>query len=180
MRPGPRTKGRSADRRRLTEAILSARKVRLHYRYRGSGKRGFDTVHPYGFLYGNRHYLVAWSENRRARDFRNFSLSNIERVEILNKPFTRKRSFSLKAYAERSFGVFQEEPFDVVWRFDKEVAEEAAEFLFHPTQKIEPQKDGSLIVALPGRRRAGDGMAPPHMGYACEALEPWDFPTSIE
>jgi predicted DNA-binding transcriptional regulator YafY len=52
----------------------------------------------------------------------------------------------LQTYAERSFGVFQEKPFEVVWRFDKEVADEAKEFLFHPTQKLQPQKDGSLIV----------------------------------
>ncbi len=172
MRPGPRPKVDPQIVAALREAILSARKVRLHYRYRGSGKRGFDTFHPYGFLYGSRHYLVAWSENRRARDFRNFSLSNIERVETLNETFTRKRSFSLKAYAERSFGVFQEEPFDVVWRFDKEVAKEAAEFLFHPTQKFEPQKDGSLIV----RFRAGGAQEMAWHRYTwgthVEALEP--------
>lgn len=55
--------------------------MRLHYRYRGSGKRGFQTVHPYGFLYGNRHYLVARSELAPARDFRSFALARTERVE---------------------------------------------------------------------------------------------------
>jgi predicted DNA-binding transcriptional regulator YafY len=154
MRPGPRPKVSPEIVANLRQAILSSRKVRLHYRYRGSGKRGFDTVRPYGFLYGNRHYLVAWSENRQAHDFRNFSLSNIERVELLDKSFTRNRRFSLKSYTERSFGVFQEKPFNVVWRFDKEVAAEAKEFLFHPTQKMKPQKDGSLIV----RFRAGGAL----------------------
>jgi predicted DNA-binding transcriptional regulator YafY len=154
MRPGPRPKVDPQIVGALRQAILATRKVRLHYRYRGSGKRGFDTVHPYGFLYGSRHYLVAWSENPQARDIRNFSLSNIERVELLPKPFTRKRGFSLQAYAERSFGVFQEKPFDVIWRFDKQVADEATEFLFHPTQKLQLQKDGSLIV----RFRAGGAL----------------------
>lgn len=145
MRPGPRPKINVNIVGALRQAILATKKVRIHYHYRGSGKRGFDIVHPYGFLYGNRHYLVAWSENEQARDFRNFALSNIERAEPLDRPF-RKRRFSLPEYAERSFGVFQEEPFDVVWKFSPEAAPEAKEFLFHPSQKMKEQPDGSLIV----------------------------------
>ena len=101
-----------------------------------------------------RHYLVAWSESDRARDFRSFALSNIERVELLDKTFTRRRGFSLRVYAERSFGVFQEKPFDVVWRFTPKAAADARQFLFHPTQAFEDQPDGSLIV----RFRAGGAL----------------------
>jgi predicted DNA-binding transcriptional regulator YafY len=114
-------------------------------------KRGYQTVHPYGFLYGKRHYLVAWSELDAAKDFRNFALSNIERVELLDQTFARKRDFSITKYAERSFGVFQEKPVDVVWKFTPKAAEDASEFLFHPTQETERLKDGSLVV----RFRAG-------------------------
>lgn len=81
---------------------------------------------------GNRHYLVAWSENEQARDFRSFALSNIERVELLDKSFTRRRGFSLQEYGERSFGVFEEEPFDVVWKFSRGVAKDTKEYLFLP------------------------------------------------
>ncbi len=151
MRPGPRPKIDAEIVAQLREAILSCRKVRLHYLYRGSGKRGYETVRPYGFLYGHRNYLVAWSESEVARDFRNYALSNIERVEVLDQSFARRKSFSLKAYAERSFGVFQEKPVNVVWKFSPEAAADAKDYLFHPTQKLEPQKDGSLIV----RFRAG-------------------------
>ncbi|MGO8867727.1 MAG: helix-turn-helix transcriptional regulator [Alphaproteobacteria bacterium] len=101
MRPGPRPRVDSKILSILRHAILSMRKVRIHYRYRGSGKRGFDTVHPYGLLYGSRHYLVAWSENPQAQDFRNFALANIERAELLDKAFRRNREFSLATYAQR-------------------------------------------------------------------------------
>ena len=60
--------------------------------------------------------------------------------------FERDPGFSLKEYAERSFGAFQEDPFDVVWKFSKNVAWEAKEFIFHPTQTMEELDDGSLIV----------------------------------
>jgi predicted DNA-binding transcriptional regulator YafY len=154
MRPGPRPRINPDVVAALREAILACRKVRLHYRYRGSGKTGYDTVRPYGFLYGSRHYLVAWSENQQTRDFRNFALSNVERVELLEKSFTRRHDFSLQEYAERSFGVFQEEPFDVVWKFSPEVARDAKEYLFHPSQQFEEKADGSLIV----RFQAGGGL----------------------
>jgi predicted DNA-binding transcriptional regulator YafY len=151
MRPGPKPKINQEILQTLREAIITRTKVRLHYLYRGSGKRGYQTVHPYGFLYGKRHYLVAWSELDQAKDFRNFALSNIEGVELLDKTFTRKRSFSIEKYAENSFGVFQEDPVDVVWKFSPKAAQDASEFLFHPSQTLEPQKDGSLLV----RFRAG-------------------------
>ena len=154
MRPGPRPKINVDVVGALRQAILRAKKVRLHYVYRGSGKRGFDTVHPYGFIYGKRHYLVAWSENEQAKDFRSYALPNIESVELLNKTFSRKREFSLQAYAARSFGVFQEKPSNVVWRFSANAAADAKTFLFHPTQTLEDQPDGSLIV----RFRAGGAL----------------------
>lgn len=154
MRPGPKPKINGEVVSTLREAIITRKKVRLHYVYRGSGKRGYETVHPYGFLYGNRHYLVAWSESDRAKDFRNYALSNIERVELLVRNFNRKREFSLGKYAERSFGVFQEAPFDVVWKFTLEAAPDARQYLFHPTQTLENQPDGSLIV----RFRAGGAL----------------------
>ena len=151
MRPGPRPAINLALLSELREAIITRRKVRLHYTYRGTRKHGYQIVQPYGFLYGTRHYLVAWSEVNRARDFRKFALSNIERVELLAQTFSRKRGFSIQQYAEGSFGVFHEDPVDVVWKFSPKVAADAAEFLFHPSQVMEPQPDGSLVV----RFRAG-------------------------
>jgi predicted DNA-binding transcriptional regulator YafY len=151
MRPGPRPKIDGGVVTALREAIKASRKVRLHYRNRGSGKSNYQTVQPYGFLYGSRNYLVAWSESEWARDFRNFSLSDIARVEPLEKFFTRRRGFALQTYAEESFGVFREKPVNVVWKFSSKAAPDAKDYLFHPTQTLEPQKDGSLIV----RFRAG-------------------------
>lgn len=98
------------------------------------------------FFYGSRHYLVAYSLSDRARNYRLFSLANIEKVDILETSFEKRGDFSLQKFAERSFGVFQEELFDVVWRFSPKAAPDARQFLFHPTQTLEDQPDGSLIV----------------------------------
>jgi predicted DNA-binding transcriptional regulator YafY len=154
LRPGPRQAIVPELLAELRHAILACRKVRLHYRARGTGALSRQLVCPYGFLYGNRHYLIAYSLSDRARDYRLFSLANIEKVEVTNSPFERRKDFSLQNFAERSFGVFQEKPFDVVWRFAPKVAADARQFLFHPTQTFEDQPDGSLIV----RFRAGGAL----------------------
>jgi predicted DNA-binding transcriptional regulator YafY len=146
LRPGPRPAIATGVLSELRNAIIACRKVNLHYRARGTGRLSRQLVCPYGFLYGNRHYLVAYSMNAKARDYRLFSLSNIEKVEVSDTPFKRHKDFLLQAFAERSFGVFQEKAFDVVWKFSPEVAADAKTFLFHPTQTLEDQADGSLIV----------------------------------
>lgn len=150
MRPGPRPRLEPAVMSALETAILACRKVRLHYRARETGALSRQVVCPYGFLYGHRHYLVAYAMNRQVRDYRLYSLADISRAEITEWPF-RRRDFSLDAYASRSFGVFQEPPVEVVWKFSPRAAGDARACLFHPTQRFEEQPDGSLIV----RFRAG-------------------------
>jgi predicted DNA-binding transcriptional regulator YafY len=154
LRPGPRPLIAAEVLADLRHAIIACQKVKLHYRARGTATLSRQLVCPYGFLYGNRHYLVAYSMNSKARDYRLFSLSNIEKVEVTNFPFRRHKDFLLRAFAERSFGVFQEKPFDVVWHFSSKVAADARQFLFHPSQTFEDQSDGSLIV----RFRAGGAL----------------------
>jgi predicted DNA-binding transcriptional regulator YafY len=173
MRPGPRPVIRDDVLVTLRYAVNACRKVRLHYRGRDSKKFSRQIVCPYGFLYGNRHYLVAYSMGMR--DYRLYSLSNIKKVESTEWPFARRDDFSLEAYAEHSFGVFQEEPFDVVWKFTPAVAADAREFLFHPSQSMEDMPDGSLLV----RFRAGGAQEMSwHLytwGDAVEVMEPKDF-----
>ena len=81
----------------------------------------------------------------------NYRLDRMSEVRVTEATGTRPAAFNLDAYAARSFGVFQEEPHDVVLRFIPEVADEVAAFQFHPTQKITREPDGSTIV----RFRAG-------------------------
>ncbi|MBR0820255.1 YafY family protein [Bradyrhizobium liaoningense] len=154
LRPGPRLTIPNALLEDLRHAILACRKIRLHYRARGTGKLSRQLVCPYGFLYGNRHYLVAYSPSEGISDYRLFALANIEKVEVQEAPFRRRKDFSLQGFAERSFGVFQEDPLDVVWRFTPQAAPDARQFLFHPSQIVEDEPDGSLVV----RFRAGGAL----------------------
>ena len=146
MRPGPRAHIADGVLASLRQAILGCRLIRLHYHSRSTGAKSTQPVEPYGILYGNRPYLVAFSRNDWSEDFRIFRLSGIARVEDMGEGFVRRDDFSLAEYAARSFGTYQEDPVDVVWKFTPEAAPDARDYIFHPTQVFEDQPDGSLIV----------------------------------
>lgn len=173
MRPGPRPRIKVLVLEDLSEAIKACRKVRIQYRNRRTRQVKERLVHPYGFLHGHRHYLVGWHENPKANDVALFSLPNIESVELAEETFVRNPDFDLQAFAARSFGLFQgEEPFETVWRFAPEAAADAADFVFHPNQVLEPQPDGALVVRFTA---TGDLEMAWHLyawGDKVEVLEP--------
>ena len=171
LRPGPKPRLRVLVLEDLRSAIKGCQQVILHYRNR-KGTVNQRLVHPYGFLYGHRHYLVGFHVHKKANDYTLFSLPNIEKVEVLPDSFERDEAFDIQAFADRSFGLFQEEPFEVVWKFTAEAARAAKDFVFHPSQRFEEKKDGTLIV----RFRAGSDMEMAwHLyrwGDQVEVLEP--------
>jgi len=149
FRAGPRPRVDDQLLEQLRHAILVERRVRVRHRKVAEGRPSWQTLGPLGFLYGSRHYLVAWSERRKQVVL--FRLSRIDRVELLESNFDAPPDFDLDAFARQSFGVFQEDPLEVVWRFRSAAAAEARDHIFHPDQELEEQPDGSLLV----RFRAG-------------------------
>ena len=144
MRPGPRPRIERGLLPLLRDAIKAIRKVEFEYVSRSSGRQSRQLVKPYGVLYGNRAYLVGradWAEQPRL-----WSLANVSEARIAGKTFERDPEFDLQEFAERSFGAFQEPPVDVVLRFNTDAAPDAAAFLFHPSQTLIENEDGSLTV----------------------------------
>lgn len=149
MRPGPRPIIASGVLATLRRAILGMQLVVLRY----AGSNNDDPVTrilcPYGILYGGRGWLVGHVDE--LPDMRLWRLDRIVSVGLLERGFQRREDFSLAGYASQSFGVFQEEPIDVVLRFTSEAADDAAAWLFHPSQEMVREVDGTLTV----RFRAG-------------------------
>ena len=78
-------------------------------------------------------------------------LDRMSGARMLEQTFERDPEFDLRSYAERSFGTFQERPFEVVLRFDADAAHDAENFLFHPSQTAKWNEHGTITV----RFRAG-------------------------
>ena len=144
MRPGPRPRIEPGLLMILREAIKAGRAVEFRYLGRTTGRRSRQRVQPHGILYGSRAYLVGrsdWTE-----DMRYWVLANMSEAALADESFEFDEDFDLEEFAGRSFGVFQEEPIDVVLRFAPEAAADAASFLFHPGQELAHNDDGSLTV----------------------------------
>jgi predicted DNA-binding transcriptional regulator YafY len=116
----------------------------LRFRYEGGSTPGrIREVTPYGILFGRSNYLVAAED--AATGPRNWRLDRIFDIELTG-PASRPEDFSLQAYADESFGIYQDDTEDVVLRITREGAEDALRWRFHANQTVEPQPDGGVIV----------------------------------
>jgi predicted DNA-binding transcriptional regulator YafY len=143
MRPGPRAVIVPGILPALRRAILGMQPVVIRYAGPEANEPTTRILCPYGILYGGRGWLVAHVDG--LPEMRLWRLDRIVSVDLLDRGFTREE-FDLKAYAAQSFGVFQEDPIDVVLRFTPEAADDASGWLFHPSQKVEREPGGALIV----------------------------------
>ena len=144
MRAGPRQPVDNGRLSLLREAILAGRMVRFTYHARFTGRKSYQLVEPYGLLYGNHAFLVGktdWQDGPHLWRF-----SNMSEVRLSSKTFRRDPDFDLQEFAKRSFGTYQEEPFNVVLRFDLKAAQDASPFVFHPDQSVVKHDDGTLTV----------------------------------
>lgn len=130
----------------LRRAILGMQLVVVRYDGPGTEEPAARILCPYGLLYGGRGWLVAHVDGLPG--MRLWRLDRMVSADLLDRGFQRREDFSLSDYAAKSFGVFQEEPINVVLRFTPEAAEDAALWQFHLSQSVTREADGSLTVCF--------------------------------
>ena len=121
----------------INEAILSQKQIRINKKY---------LINPYGLIYGERIYLVAY--NSFADDIWIYRISNFNEIELTNNYFEKDENFDIQEFADESFGVYRDEVMNVVLEFDKSAADDVAEYHFHKSQKIMPLENGNIQVKL--------------------------------
>ena len=129
----------------IRDAIKSLR--RLRFRYQGGSTPGrVREITPFGVLFGRANYLVgAEGDSTEPRTWRLDRLADLEVTETFGaKPL----DFTLRAFVERSFGIYQDVVESVRLRILPHGAEEAMGWRFHPTQTLEPQADGGVIASF--------------------------------
>ena len=127
-------------------------------------------LEPLGVIYGEKIYLIA-REKAKGDGIYNYLLHKFENLEITDKSYERG-NFDLQEYANKSFGVFQGEIYDVKLKFSPEVADDAEQYNFHPTQKMKKDENWNLIVNF---KASGDREIICHVfkwGKYCEILAP--------
>lgn len=93
--------------------------------------------------------------------------------------FERSTEFNLKEYLKNHFGIWREEPVDILLRFDKIVATTIEERAWHPTQKIKHLKSGDVELSMkvgPSEELIAWIL---RWGHFCEVLKPHDLRETI-
>ena len=98
---------------------------------------------PFGIIYGANVYLIGVEGDKP--DPYVYRLHKVTDIGLTEETFD-KGDFDIKEYANRSFGVYQNEIIKVELRFSKEVAEDVLNYNFHPTQKVKQNDDGTVTV----------------------------------
>lgn len=101
-------------------------------------------IEPLGMIYGEKIYLIA-KEKAKGDGIYNYLLHKFENLKLTDKTFD-KGDFNLQEYTNLSFGVYHGEILEVELLFSKDLAKEASQFNFHPTQSGNWNDDGTYTV----------------------------------
>jgi CRISPR-associated endonuclease/helicase Cas3 len=162
----------------LTEGWANSQKVKIWHRSERINKTFEYTVSPYfiePYAIGQTTQLICFSEPPGA--IRTYKIERIERAEKTNDSYKIPEIFDPRALLADAWGIWytDREPTTVVLRFSQRVANRVKESLWHPSQKLVDQDDGSTIwqatIAEPQE------MLPWIRGWGadCEVLEPTTF-----
>lgn len=148
-RPGPRPAVSGVVDAAISEALKGPFLLRILYRKRKEERARERVVAPHGLLLGVRRYLVARDTAKAlSAPLQHYRVEEIYSAEVLTESFQIDAGFSIRRHAERGFGSYESasEHSDVVWRFSAKAAPHARRFVFHPTQTVKDEADGSLLV----------------------------------
>lgn len=148
----------------IREAIKENKKI--HTEYHGKIRR----LEPLGLIYGEKVHFIAREPEKGQGEF-NYLLHKLKNLKISDEKFD-PQGFDLQKFAQKSFGVYFGEIYNVKLKFIPQAAEDVLNYNFHPTQKIKQQPDGSVIVTF---KASGDKHIMWNLfkwGYAVEILAP--------
>lgn len=134
----------------LREALLYQYGLILRYSPQGKGEPQDYRVDPYTLVfYKGGLYLMGYAHNRQA--LRTFAVERIAAVELLKERFEVRADLKPEQHLKSAFGIVEEEVMDVAVRFAPALAPAVEGRIWHPSQKVQREKDGSIVI----RFRAG-------------------------
>ena len=138
VQAGPRPSADEAMLATIRGAVLAQSPLGFTYSRPGAEARR-RSVAPCGVMFGRANYLVAADrDSGRVQTFRLDRMSAVEASAGFAPP--------PPGLASQSFGIYQDEIEDVALRVSPEGAQEARGWRWHPTQTLEEQADGGVIV----------------------------------
>jgi proteasome accessory factor B len=130
----------------LQSAIAQRRKVHISYDSLFDGGVIDCDLSPYHLFYNQRAWYVVGHSSVH-KSIRTFKLNRIKDAGILEDQFTDDDSFDITDYIGRAWSMIPEgRMYNVRLRFAPKVANNVAEVLWHATQKVTRNADGSSTL----------------------------------
>lgn len=130
----------------LRKALLFQKRIDVDYT---PAKRSTETYRfdPYQLLFfDGALYVGGYAHNRQAN--RLFLVDRIEAVTVLDERFEIPEDFSADDLTGSAFGLVDEKTQQVKVRFSADVAHLIRERLWHPSQKLEEEEGGSVLLTF--------------------------------
>jgi predicted DNA-binding transcriptional regulator YafY len=129
---------------RVNDAATNKRSIEMVYYTMSREKESKRKVDPYKIWFFNgTFYLIGRCHVRD--EVRIFALDRIKMLHQTKDTFEVHEDFSFEEFIGPSFGVFQGEPIHIKVWFSPDVAGYIKEKIWHESQKIHQQDDGSII-----------------------------------
>ena len=129
---------------RILEAIEKRRKIRLTYNSLLDQAQLTTLVSPYQLFFQKRSWYVIGRSSLH-KEVRTFHVGRIEDSELTNDVYDIPPRFTLKKHLGNAWRMIREKPeVEVVVRFQPLVAKNVSEVLWHATQRLVWNADGSL------------------------------------
>ena len=147
--PGPvRSEAKEEIFDQLTRAIANSQSVEMEYfsQYRNElTRREVDPYHIHN--YQGDWYVTGYCHWRK--DWRDFALTRIQRLRVLERVFSIPAGFDKAAYLKNQFGIEKGgAPQEVVIRFSPQQARWMREKVWHQTEQKISQEDGALLLKM--------------------------------
>ena len=129
---------------RVNDAAMNRISVEIVYYTMSRKKETRRRVDPYRIWFFNgTFYLIGFCHTRN--EVRIFALDRIKMLHQTKETFEVPEDFSLEDFMGVSFGVYQGEPAHIKVWFHPDVVGYIKEKIWHESQQIHPQDDGSII-----------------------------------
>ena len=129
---------------RAESAAINKKSIEIVYYTMSRKKDTRRRVDPYKIWFFNgTFYLIGYCHLRG--EIRIFALDRIKILHQTKDTFEVPEDFNLEEFMGSSFGVFQGEPIRIKVWFSADIAGYIKEKIWHESQEIHPQDDGSII-----------------------------------
>ncbi len=129
----------------LVDSIASRRVVRIDYESLTEWETITTKLRPYHLLFSHRSWYVIGRSSLH-REVRIFNLGRISTLKPLKEKYVVPRGFNLNRYLGNAWSIMNDPGHDhrVIVRFKPMVARNVSEVVWHKTQKLDFQDDGSM------------------------------------